>query len=310
MIKALEDQRKKELRKLDRYVSTISKRVGENIANSIKRAAIDYIENQHRKRLAQQYQGDPQDYEMMVQSVQATIEKIAERLNGIGLPSSVWQMAVDEISEAAGITSMVGETPPISEGMKDLRSDAVWFVDKMLKRYSDKWEQQYSNKSEEMADSLFRLFDNATIPVASQEDIESGNYVPGVDKSMIEKVMLAWSQEVDPMLMQATDQFIADAKKNFQNEAEQMNALVAELEKTPEGKRALNGIRYEMNAALSSEYGYNKDFQHMLTRFTPRNMPAIITAVYMSGALVTSDFTFRDSGLAEYERRRAENEEW
>jgi hypothetical protein len=310
MIKAFDDQRKNELRKLERYASTISSRVGEGIANAIKKAAREYIDKQYQKKIAQQYHGDPQDYEVMVSSVQATLEKIAERLNGIGLPSNVWQMAVDDIADASGIINLVGETPPVSEGMKDLRSDATWFVDKMLKRYSDKWKQQYSDKAEEAADSLFRIFDNATLPVASQEDIESGTYVPGVDKSMIEKLMLAWSQEVDPKLMQATNQFIADAKKNFQAEADQMNALVADLKKTPEGQKALAGITYEINAALSNEYGYNKDFRHLLKKFTPNNMPAIIAAVYMSGALVTSDFTFRDSGLAEYERRRTEEEGW
>jgi hypothetical protein len=180
MIAALGKRRDIELRRLSRYAQAIEKKYGPEMARSIKKAASKFINDNHKKKIAQQYQGDEADYNRMVASVQATVEKIAERLNSIGIPSSHWQQAADDIVRSSDLGKIIPDMPPIPPDLDDLKNDSEWYVDRLLQRYSGQWKTDENlNENQQAFKSVLDGYDQLIMPPAPQEDIDSGAYVPG-----------------------------------------------------------------------------------------------------------------------------------
>lgn len=265
----------------------------------------DFTQRRRIKKIAQQYGGDPADYERMVSSVASSLEKLAEKLNAIGIPSTMWQNALDDIiggSELGKIFSG-GDTPALGGDMNDLRDESIWFVNKMLQQYSDQW-QPDEGMPKDLFGAVMKPFYQQHLPVASEEDIQEGAYIPGVDYSMIEKLLLSWTQEADPMLTAATDQYVADVKANMERQAEGMNALMQEWRQHPRADELIKNVMYELNAAMQSEYGHNKNFMPHLRQFQAKNMIAVMTAVHSSGSLDPYNFSYRRSSLVDSLRGR------
>lgn len=251
------------------------------------------------KKMAQAYGGDPADYQRMVKNVEASLEKVTEKLNAAGIPSITWNDAMKDIISGSELGKLFSYMPYPGEDMDELDQAAIEFVNEMLKRYSDNWKPD-EGMPEDLFGSLMKPMYQQQIPVAPEEEIEEGTYIPGVDYSMIEKLILSWDQEIDPLLMQLTDQYVQEAKANFKAQAEGMNELVRRYQNHPQSEEILGWVMHDLNAALANQFGYNTDYRGMLKDFKPENMPAIMTAMYMTGFIDPYDFSFRNSSVVGY----------
>lgn len=251
------------------------------------------------KKLAQSYGGDPADYQRMVKNVESSLEKVTEQLNATGIPSVMWNDAMKDIVTNSELGNLFSNTLWTGEDMSELEEAATEFVNEMLKRYSDQWQVE-EGMPEELFGSLMKPFYQQELPVAPEEDVAEGTYIPGVDYSLIEKLILSWDQEIDPKLMAETEKYTQEAKANFENQASAMNELMRQIQTHPKRDEIINWLTHDMNAALQNQYGYNKDYRSILKNFTAANMPAIMTAMYMTGMIDTYDFSYRLSSLADY----------